>query len=76
MRFAYNVRGVRELKDAMSREILSGLEKAGISIASATFEIIVGARTSSGAQPIAPAESGGLGRTTGCLSNPRTEASC
>jgi len=33
-------RDVRILKDAMSREILEALDKAKISIASATFEIV------------------------------------
>jgi hypothetical protein len=32
-------RGVREIKDAMSREILSELTKAGIQVASTTFEV-------------------------------------
>jgi small-conductance mechanosensitive channel len=32
--------GVREMKDGMSREILDGLEQAGIGIASGTYEIV------------------------------------
>ena len=32
--------GVREMKDRMSREILDGLEQAGIGIASGTYEIV------------------------------------
>ena len=32
--------GVRDLKDAMSREILDGFEEAGIGIASATYDIV------------------------------------
>ena len=40
MRFVVNERGVREVKDAMSREILAGLAKAGIGIASSTYEIV------------------------------------
>jgi small-conductance mechanosensitive channel len=40
LRFVTRERGVRELKDAMSRDILSELEKAGIPIASGTYEIV------------------------------------
>jgi small-conductance mechanosensitive channel len=40
VRFVTRERGVREIKDAISREILAGLESAGIQIASATFEIV------------------------------------
>jgi small-conductance mechanosensitive channel len=40
VRFIAKQRGVRELKDAMSREILSELDAAGIQIASATYEIV------------------------------------
>ncbi len=40
LRFAYNVRGVRSAKDAISREILEEFDKAGIGIASATMEIV------------------------------------
>ena len=40
VRFIVEERGIREVKDAMSREILEGLERAGISIASATFQIV------------------------------------
>lgn len=40
VRFLTNAHGVREVKDAMSREILTGIEAAGIGIASATFEIV------------------------------------
>ncbi len=40
VRFLTKDSGVREQKDAMSRDILHGLEEAGISIASATFEIV------------------------------------
>lgn len=39
VRFIVKDHGVRELKDAMSRDILKALNDAGISIASATFEI-------------------------------------
>ncbi len=40
LRFLVNERGVRDVKDAVSREILAGLEKAGIGIASSTYEIV------------------------------------
>jgi small-conductance mechanosensitive channel len=40
VRFVTRDRGVRELKDAMSREILNELQSSGISIASATFELV------------------------------------
>ena len=40
VRFIARDHGVRELKDAMSREILSALDEAGIGIASATFEVV------------------------------------
>jgi len=39
VRFLAHDHGVRDLKDALSREVLSQLETAGIGIASATFEI-------------------------------------
>lgn len=40
VRFVVNERGVREVKDQMSREILAGLEEAKIGIASGTYEIV------------------------------------
>ena len=40
LRFVTEVRGVRDVKDAMSREILRDLEAAGIGLASATFEVV------------------------------------
>jgi small-conductance mechanosensitive channel len=40
VRFLAPDHGTRELKDAMSREILSALDEAGIAIASATYEIV------------------------------------
>jgi small-conductance mechanosensitive channel len=40
VRFIVEDHGIRRVKDAMSREILPALEKAGIGIASATFEIV------------------------------------
>jgi hypothetical protein len=40
VRFVTRERGVREIKDAMSRQVLAGLEAAGIPIASATYEIV------------------------------------
>ena len=39
VRFVTRERGVREVKDAISREVLAGLEAAGIAVASATFEV-------------------------------------
>lgn len=39
VRFVCPERGVRDIKDRMSRDILSALDAAGIGIASATFEI-------------------------------------
>ncbi|MEO6565192.1 MAG: mechanosensitive ion channel domain-containing protein [Casimicrobiaceae bacterium] len=39
VRFLAHDHGVRDLKDTLSREVLSQLEAAGIGIASATFEI-------------------------------------
>ena len=40
VRFIAEDHGIRDLKDAMSREILAALDEAGIGIASATFEIV------------------------------------
>ena len=40
VRFIAEDHGVRDLKDAMTRDILAGLDAAGIGIASATFEIV------------------------------------
>lgn len=40
VRFIAEDRGVRELKDAMSRDVLTALDEAGIGVASATFEIV------------------------------------
>ena len=40
VRFVGRDRGLRELKDAISRDVLAGLEQAGIGIASATFEVV------------------------------------
>jgi small-conductance mechanosensitive channel len=39
LRFVTRERGVREVKDAISRELLAALDQAGIPIASATFEL-------------------------------------
>jgi small-conductance mechanosensitive channel len=39
VRFICRDYGIRDLKDAMSREILDGLDEAGIGIASTTFEL-------------------------------------
>jgi small-conductance mechanosensitive channel len=40
VRFLVSAHGVREVKDAMSREILTAFDAAKIGIASATFEIV------------------------------------
>lgn len=40
VRFVTDARGVRDVKDAMSRAILSEFDAAGIGLASATFEIV------------------------------------
>ena len=40
VRFLAADHGVRDLKDAMTRDILAGLDAAGIGIASATFEVV------------------------------------
>lgn len=40
VRFIAQDHGVRELKDAMTRDILVAYEQAGIGIASATFEVV------------------------------------
>ena len=39
VRFLVPDHGIREIKDAMSRDILAALDEAGIGIASSTFEI-------------------------------------
>jgi small-conductance mechanosensitive channel len=40
VRFIVTTHGVRGIKDAMSRDILAGLDAAGIGIASATYDIV------------------------------------
>lgn len=40
LRFLVHARGVREVKDAMSRAILTELDGVGIGIASATYEVV------------------------------------
>lgn len=40
VRFVVNERGVREVKDEMSREILTALDEANIGIASGTYDIV------------------------------------
>jgi hypothetical protein len=40
VRFLTGVYGVRDVKDAMSREVLAALDEAGIGLASATFEVV------------------------------------
>lgn len=39
VRFIVRDRGIRDIKDKISREIINGLDKANIGIASATFEV-------------------------------------
>ncbi len=40
VRFVVRDRGIRDVKDAMSRDMLKELEAAGIGLASATFEVV------------------------------------
>lgn len=40
VRFVVKEHGIRDLKDAVSRDILAGFDQAGINIASATFDIV------------------------------------
>ena len=40
VRFVVRDHGIRETKDAMSRQIIAGLEEAGIGIASSTYDIV------------------------------------
>ncbi|MFW6324388.1 MAG: hypothetical protein ACOC0U_04915, partial [Desulfovibrionales bacterium] len=40
LRFIARDYGIRELKDAISRDILKGFDKSGIEIASATMEVV------------------------------------
>jgi small-conductance mechanosensitive channel len=40
VRFVTQDHGIRELKDAMTRDILAAYDEAGIGIASATFEVV------------------------------------
>ena len=40
VRFVVQEHGVRDIKDAMSRDILTAFDKAGIGIASATYDIV------------------------------------
>jgi small-conductance mechanosensitive channel len=39
-RFLVTDHGIRDIKDAMSRDVLAALDEAGIGIASATFEVV------------------------------------
>ena len=39
-RFLVEDHGVRDVKDAMTRQILGALDEAGIGVASATFEVV------------------------------------
>jgi hypothetical protein len=40
VRFVVRDRGIREVKDAMSRDLLKALDEAGITLASAPFEVV------------------------------------
>jgi hypothetical protein len=40
VRFIAKERGIRELKDTMSRDILSAITEAGIGVASSTYDIV------------------------------------
>jgi small-conductance mechanosensitive channel len=40
VRFVVKEHGIRDMKDAMSRDILTGFDEAGIGIASATYDIV------------------------------------
>ncbi|MFW6254629.1 MAG: hypothetical protein ACOC41_06845, partial [Chitinivibrionales bacterium] len=40
VRFVVHEHGIREVKDAMSREIIAGFERSGIEVASATQNIV------------------------------------
>ncbi|WP_432506588.1 mechanosensitive ion channel family protein [Kineococcus arenarius] len=40
LRFLVPHRGVRAVKDAMTRQVLAGLDEAGIGVASATYEVV------------------------------------
>ncbi len=40
LRFVVPDRGIREVKDAMSREILAAFDAAGIGIVSSTYDIV------------------------------------
>ena len=40
VRFVVREHGIREQKDAISRDVLASFERAGIAIASATFEVV------------------------------------
>ena len=58
VRFVAEARGVRDLKDAISRDILDAFDAAGIGIASATYDIV-------GFPPLRIAEGAPLGRGDG-----------
>ena len=40
VRFVVEEHGIRDMKDAMSRDILTAFDQAGIGIASATYDIV------------------------------------
>jgi hypothetical protein len=56
VRFVTREHGIRGVKDAMSRQILDGLDEAKIGIASGTYEVVgmpeLRVRVTNGATPI------------------------
>lgn len=58
VRFVVPEHGIRDIKDAISREVLDGLDQAGIEVASATFEI-------THLPPLRVSTASGLDRTDG-----------
>jgi small-conductance mechanosensitive channel len=61
VRFVTRAHGVRDVKDAMSRQILASLETSGIPVASSTFEVTVHAAENGAGDParLAPARPAG-----------------
>jgi len=63
LRFVVRYRGVRSVKDRISRDVLAGLDEAGIGIASATYDIVglppVRVQTATDGAPALPAAGSG-----------------
>ncbi len=63
LRFVVRHRGVRSVKDRISRDVLAGLDEAGIGIASATYDIVglppVRVQTATDGAPALPAAGSG-----------------